>query len=209
MADSNNIINGISFPNKFNPDAIKYKVQNRRSHLNHYKDFNKYSSKLVLDILNKNHITSYLSCGNAKLVYDTTDDNKVFKISILNVKSLDKMIREPLYMMKNKDICNPPINICVYIDKDRSFEIEHVSVNKINNINNTCIITWYEEKGEILCNRNAIFLKEEYKVDVYEFMKKHKTRLIMDRFSAYAPRPDNVGIFKSEPKYRWFDLRPI
>jgi len=147
-------IKGYKFPNKFNPMRIKTSISA-------YKDFNKNSCKLLLDILTKNSVTSYLAYGNSKIVYKTADDNKVFKISILNNKKkygkpinekkldkinsekiLNKMIREPLYMLKNKDICNTPINICVYIDSKRSFEREHVSVNKIYNMNNTCIITW-------------------------------------------------------------------
>lgn len=212
--NNSDTIKGYNFPNKLNPIRIKTTIST-------YGDFNKNSCKLLLDILTKDSTISYLSYGNSKIVYKTADDNKVFKISILNnkkyekkidkinsEKKLDKMIREPLYMLKNKDICNPPSNICVYIDSKRSFEREHVSVNKIYNINNTCIITWYEERTFrcAITPASTPRLQPLDKANIDIFVKKTKSRLINDKFIDI--RSDNVGIFPTSPKYRWFDLMP-
>ena len=168
---------------------------------------NSYFYKLIHNILlENNNITSYFNSGVTKIVYNTIDKNKLFKMVIVK-DNINKALKEPLYMLNNKDICNEPINITVYISNVSKKNIiynNNLNIINIKNIGNYCLITWFEKKaiatGKMILETNKLL------TDANAFRNKTKHKIKKDGFSDLSL--NNIGFFKSSPIYRWIDVRP-
>ncbi len=146
-------------------------------------------------------ITEYLNQGTTKIVFNTSDETKVFKLIIISVSIANRMILEPLYMLNNLDICNRVYNINIYGNVD--IENDKIDVHRMNNLGDYCLITWYEDKAikTGISNFNPIEKEEAIK-----FMESTTNRLDSDGFTDLGQI--NIGLFDKDPRYRWIDVQP-
>lgn len=185
------------FPYTYKPLKIRQKCGGANS--NFY--------KLIHNILVKtNDITSYFNSGVTKLVYNTIDKNKLFKMVVVK-ENINKALKEPLYMLNNKYICNEPINITVYISNVSKKNIiynNNLNIIIMDKIDNFCLITWFEEKA--IATGKMIQETKDILTDANAFRNNTKNKIKKDGFCDLSL--NNMGFFKSTPKYRWIDLRP-
>ena len=185
------------FPCNYRPLKIRQKCGKANSHF----------YKLIHNILVENsNITSYFNSGVTKIVYNTKDENKVFKIVIVK-ENINKALKEPLYMLINKDICNEPISITVYIStlsKKNIIYNNNLNIINMENIGNYCLITWFEEKA--IATGKMILETKEILTDANAFRNKTRNKIKKDGFCDLSL--NNMGFFKSSPIYRWIDVRP-
>lgn len=187
---------GNYFPYNYRPLIIRQKSGNANSH------FYKLIHKILVE---NNNITSYFNVGVTKIVYNTKDKNKLFKMVILREnKDINQALKEPLYMLSNKDICNEPTNITVYISQEYEKNIIYNNLNIINIENNYCLLTWYEEKA--IATGQIEFETKEIISDAIAFRNKTRPKIKEDGFCDLRLR--NMGYFKYSPLYRWIDVRP-
>ncbi len=144
-------------------------------------------------------ITEYLNQGTTKIVFNTSDKTKVFKLIIISVSLADRMILEPLYMLDNLDICNRVYDINIY----GNIKNDKINAYKVNNLGDYCLITWYEDKA-IKTGISNFDLDE--KEEAIKFMESTTERLDTDGFQDLGDV--NIGLFDKEPRYRWIDIQP-
>ena len=185
------------FPYNYRPLKIRQKCGGANSHF----------FKLIHNILvENNNITSYFNAGVTKIVYKTKDKNKLFKMVIVK-ENINNALKEPLYMLVNKDICNEPITITVYIStvsKKNIIYNNNLNIINVENIGNYCLITWFEEKA--IETGKMILETKEILTDANAFQNKTRNKIKKDGFCDLSL--NNMGVFKSSPIYRWIDVRP-
>jgi len=190
-------LKGICFPGSYSPLKIRQKCGGCNSH------FYKLIHKILVE---NNNITSFFDAGVTKIVYNTKDKNRVFKMVIVK-KNINKALKEPLYMLNNKNICNEPIDITVYISSVSSKNIiknNNLNIIIMENIGNYSLITWFEEKA--IAAGRRIHENKEILPDAEAFRNKTRHKIKKDGFCDLSL--NNMGYFCSSPIYRWFDIRP-
>jgi len=183
------------FPYHYKPLKIRQKCGGADS----------YFYKLIHNILvEDDNITSYFSSGVTKIVYNTINKNKLFKMVVVKSR-INLSLKEPLYMLTNNDICNKPSNITVYISKESEKNLTyHNNLHIINIENDYCLITWFEEKA-LSTGRDISDPLAVLKLD--SFLNKTRSKIKKDGFCDLSL--NNMGIFEFSPIYRWIDIRPI
>lgn len=129
-------------------------------------------------------------------------NNRVFKIQIFPREKLGLFIKEPLYMLSSK-YCNTPSYITVYCKNENNCNIDNILINNYSELNEFAVITWYEEMA---IETNITRFAPRYKKPAQDFMRESKLILSADNFIDLSDQ--NVGLFSSEPLFRWIDIMP-
>ena len=190
---------GNYFPDIYRPLKIRQKCGNVNS-----KNFYKLIHNILVE---NNNITSYFNSGVTKIVYNTKDKNKLFKMVIVK-ENINKALKEPLYMLNNKDICNEPINLTAYISTESKKNIiynNNLNIIDMENIGSYCLITWFEQKAVA----TGKMIPETKEILKYANVFRDKTRKKIKNDGFCDLSLNNMGFFKSSPIYRWIDVRPI
>ena len=166
-------------------------------------------SKVISDVLKaiykKNNIKEFLNQGTTKKVFLVNSrPNEVFKIIIINnLDLLAKQIKEPMYMVTHKDICNIPYDINVYLNNRNFCTESSMIINNTDTLDNSSIITWYEERAK---KTNISTFDDSDKKEAELFFNATMPLLKKDKFMDLGYK--DIGLFTTEPKYRWIDLLP-
>lgn len=164
-------------------------------------DKDKVKSTLDRIFQTNSNIMDFISKGTTKSVYQY-NANHVFKIVLCDITGLNRMIREPLHMMK-LSYTNKPINVVIYTNKN----IVHNTCPMINtshvDFNNSALITWYEEKAEYT---DVTKFPEEIKPLGIKFSK--DTTPLLTELGFVDLGNVNIGFFSTFPHLRWIDIQP-
>lgn len=143
--------------------------------------------ELIAVELKKRNVTTFLASGTTKVVYNTTNPKLVIKVVVCDKTNLNRFIREPNEMNKNK-LCNTPIDIKVINNE---------------NIGTYSVIIWSEEKAT--CTDVEHF-PSNLKQSATEWYNTSKTQLEDKGFTDLGKV--NVGYFTTAPIFRWIDIQP-
>ena len=188
---------------------IKHLLSNNILYLLHNKDENEhYIYKILNKIYNRYNVKNYLDNGTTKFVYNTYNDNIVFKIIILSNIYLNRFLIEPYFMLKYPLYCNKPFDIIVYTkakikeNVDKSFIF--FSIENNIKLNQLAIITWKEDKAITNLSKNPELkdkirnFKENFFRDCKEDIEKYEIQDLGDI---------NIGFFSKKPYYKWYDIQ--
>ena len=165
------------------------------------KDKNKVASALDL-IFSNDDIKNFIAQGTTKFVYKYKD-GFVFKVVLSTLDSLQRFIKEPLFMLQGM-YTNKPQNIIIYADKPRIVnECPHVNIYDID-IGDAAIITWYEEEARVTGLKNFPIDARSHGVEFIE-----ETTPILEALGFTDLGNTNVGFFKTFPHIRWIDVQPL
>jgi len=152
----------------------------------------------------------FIGFGTTKRVFSIST-NECLKILLCNIESCHRFIKEPIYMLKNADICNKPSNIKIYCSSkiilDTDCILEHIIDESYGD---KVIITWIEERAKITGLTNFVNLpdyEEKFIDDGKNFIKETTDRLKENKFGDLGEV--NIGYFTNPPHYRWIDIQPI
>lgn len=160
-----------------------------------------YGEKLLSLIENeliKRSVTSFVDSGTTKIVYENKDGH-IIKVVVLDENLLDRMIREPIEMMKNAD-CNTPRDILL-IGGDRIFESVQLQEEEIGTYR---VLLWTEDKAHIT---DLQTFPGHVRQEAQSWFQNTKLPLIKKGFTDLGPV--NVGYFQTVPYFRWIDIQPI
>ena len=194
----------IKLPRNYN-QMIEHLLSNHQLYLSLCKihENKKYIYEILNKIYNRYNIKNFLYINTFKFVYNTYNENIVFKIIILLNEQLNRILTELYFMLKYPLYCNKPFDIIVYtkskikenLDKSLS------SFFKIKNnvkLNKSGIITWKEEKADLL---------KESDLDKTQSFKDNFSRYCSDHIEKYDIQNLDIKKFSKEPYYRIEDLR--
>ena len=163
--------------------------------------------ELIHKILVKNKdINSYFNSGVTKIVYNTTNKNRLLKLVVVKKEQdINKALREPIYMLNNPNICNKPSEITIYTPNKVKNIIPNNNIKIISNDQiNLCLITWFEDKA--IATGNMILDNKELLSDANAFRNKTRNKIKNDGFCDLSF--NNMGFFENSPVFRWIDIRP-
>ena len=163
---------------------------------------------LIGNILDSNKITTYLSTGTTKVVFESVNrPNEVFKIVINNKNLVNRLIMEPLSMIEYKQYCVTPRDITIYINSKYK-KIDSCPINVIinDNIGDSIIITWWEPKAEYAGFKT--FPEEHKNEQLQHFIEKSTKELESKGFNDLGTV--NIGLFREGDSliFKWFDIQP-
>lgn len=152
--------------------------------------------ELLIYIFDKNNITKLLDLGTTKFVFENSiDPSMIFKMSIINKMDIQIEMREPIYMLSSP-FCNKPIDINIYGKVRKTCDSTDYTVNMID-MDNICIICWFEKRAEETNPKITEVLKK--------FIKDTEPIIKNDGFTDLGKQ--NIGKF-NENIYKWIDVQP-
>uniref|UniRef100_A0A6C0I0E3 Uncharacterized protein n=1 Tax=viral metagenome TaxID=1070528 RepID=A0A6C0I0E3_9ZZZZ len=168
---------------------------------------------LLIYIFNNNKIVRYLYDPNGiDAIYNGTKkqvfllkNGKIFKLIFGEYKNINKILKEPIYMTSNSDICNAAQDIIIYGNGNVNGLSLPTNIKFILRAElqmDWFIVTWFEDIAEFDLSHTAdVSILERY----IQFKQETRNRLIADNMSD-EEIGGNVGYFINSPHFRYIDL---